>query len=983
MMAKAKVDDMEIDKKNMKRAFIVDEEISLLEEKDDLLKTKIYADNLAEAILNTPSERVFTIGVFGSWGTGKSSIIKTAQEEIKNKKIKFITYDAWKYANDSFRRMFLLKIQQELKCETDEMKRFYQSETIESEPKTYFSFRGIVVCLIAQIIALIIIKFFINIDIECNAVSIISLINLLTLICNGVLQELKIQIRKPELFAPEQFEQCFWEIVNNSFTNKNLEKLVIVIDNIDRCHNSMAYQLLIDIKSFFSDQNQDKKYNLVFVVPVDDEALRQNLFNNKSKNSIKEKEEFLRKIFNLTIKIKPHQSTELNAYAKNLNKKWKLGFNDDTIALCSKEFATNPRRIIQLFNNLTSELELYKKDGNFAKDYESAICAILILREEYKDFYNLIVKEVSKLLEYTDDRKNKNLSAFMRIAAPIFRNTKAKDLLHIINNSNAVFEQIPIEVRNSIESYDAEEVILQLGNRQRDLFVDYIKKCTGDNIKSNAGSQITNSLVFISNVFTHIEVNPTVLREFDFYFQDIYKNFIDKIDKSKLENLCKYANLLAENNLSTLKESIMSRIINIDISEGNAILEEAFIITVFSVFKSKDDSVKLKDFATKLFDKTSVYMNLSYSTEQFEYLFSDELIQSLINKLTLNSKAQERDELLWLLEKKTNIKTDTYISLFNKISGLIGQTTDKNKTQILSYIEYSYDFIKLTPDKCFENNTNINNLYSKLIFRLINNKQIDIIGECLNSLNSLNNSNNLNLVIDFIVGIYRISNLTIIIPQNNNIVSVGNKYICSKLIDLKNRGYLLRPFSYAIMTNENYSSDEFMELTEFCMQQENTNENLIKNKIDSLLNNISNKNVQESIQRLTENPELKPVFIKNIVDKGSKFINDLPKSLLDLAVKSFNKETSSSYAENIDFLSVVAKNANSDQESEIAKILTEHINKNSKNIPRIFSILQEISFSEEHNKEKIHAALLLYKNSNNNINAEQLDNLILKYDTHK
>ena len=99
----------------MKRQFIIDEEISLTET-NDILKTKVYSDNLKKVILNTPDKKVFTIGLFGSWGAGKSSIIRTAREEIENNnpKIKFITYDAWKYVNDSFRRMFLLKVQQEL-----------------------------------------------------------------------------------------------------------------------------------------------------------------------------------------------------------------------------------------------------------------------------------------------------------------------------------------------------------------------------------------------------------------------------------------------------------------------------------------------------------------------------------------------------------------------------------------------------------------------------------------------------------------------------------------------------------------------------------------------------------------------------------------------------------------------------------------------------------------------------------------------------
>ena len=97
------------------KAFIQDNE-RVLNSSNDLLKTGVYAENLVKVIENTPKNKVFTIGVFGGWGTGKSSIIRTAQEtiEAKHNKVRFITYDAWKYANDSFRRMFLLKVQQEL-----------------------------------------------------------------------------------------------------------------------------------------------------------------------------------------------------------------------------------------------------------------------------------------------------------------------------------------------------------------------------------------------------------------------------------------------------------------------------------------------------------------------------------------------------------------------------------------------------------------------------------------------------------------------------------------------------------------------------------------------------------------------------------------------------------------------------------------------------------------------------------------------------
>lgn len=128
----------------MKRQFIPDKEKSLSPE-NDFLKTGVYAKTLKQIIDNSPKNEVFTIGLFGNWGAGKSSIIETAKGQFDKQKVKFITYDAWKYANDSFRRMFLLKVQEELKLEqTPEMERFYQSENVEVKQKQVFTLRGLI-----------------------------------------------------------------------------------------------------------------------------------------------------------------------------------------------------------------------------------------------------------------------------------------------------------------------------------------------------------------------------------------------------------------------------------------------------------------------------------------------------------------------------------------------------------------------------------------------------------------------------------------------------------------------------------------------------------------------------------------------------------------------------------------------------------------------------------------------------------------------
>ena len=156
---------------------------------------------------------VFTIGLFGSWGTGKSSIIRTVQKTIEDKHndIKFITYDAWKYANDSFRRMFLLKVQQELKMQqTQEMSRFYQSETAEAEPKIAVNAKGIVIVMVLlAIISIVLFLLPISIKWQIAFPTIGTMGTFIWALLNGIFYELKISYSKPTLFAPEQFESCF------------------------------------------------------------------------------------------------------------------------------------------------------------------------------------------------------------------------------------------------------------------------------------------------------------------------------------------------------------------------------------------------------------------------------------------------------------------------------------------------------------------------------------------------------------------------------------------------------------------------------------------------------------------------------------------------------------------------------------------------------------------------------------------------------
>ena len=329
-------------------------------------------NNIYEYITKKPQ---YAILINGEWGSGKSSVLKTAQnllEATPDSKYRFVTYDAWKYAGDSFRRMFLYELQNKLGVKPTEMlNRFYDNINEDTEVKhkvnTHY---GVYYVLLLFVIGCILLVC--DNDVLKYLGFALTVITILVNLWKNSTDDLKVTVQKSRFFAPEQFEECFNEIIEGcrktsisqkvwnwiTRVEKQSDELVIVIDNIDRCHNDMAYSLLTDIKNFLGCKQQ----HLIFVIPVDVDALKKHIIN-KSKSSAEEcnqADEFLRKFFNVSLWIKPFHSDEMFEFAENLNSKYELGLQRETLSIMAREYATNPRRLIQLCNNLTIEFESFE-----------------------------------------------------------------------------------------------------------------------------------------------------------------------------------------------------------------------------------------------------------------------------------------------------------------------------------------------------------------------------------------------------------------------------------------------------------------------------------------------------------------------------------------------------------------------------------------------------------------------------------------------
>ena len=943
------------------KAFIQDRE-RVLDSANDLLKTSVYAENLVKVIENTPKNKVFTIGVFGGWGTGKSSIIRTAQDKIESthKDVKFITYDAWKYANDSFRRMFLLKVQQELKMrQTEEMSRFYQSETAEAEPKTTLSAKGVAAAVV--IVAIVsIILFLTPVDVEWKVAvpTIGTLGTFLLALLNGLFYDLKISYSKPALFAPEQFEECFKSMMGKCLKEKNwlqktwsaikdyvevgevsvvgLDELVIVIDNIDRCPSDMAYQLLTDIKTFLSNE----EYNLVFIVPVDDEALKKHLFRRWNKQTgedvNKEKEEFLRKFFNVTLRIKPHQITELLHFAHEINKENKLGYSNDTLAIVAKEFADNPRRIIQLLNNLSSDLALYEVE--FAQKYETAICAALILHEEYPTFYKEATKNLLLVSKFSEDfakdrdgNKNESLLAFMRVADVPFRQVPLDALQRIFTNTTSIFSDLPADVQKSVTTYDTAKVIEFANNNEglKTNLVDFAIEKLSTEVKYGATTQTTKWIDFLAKLFKAGLFDGSRFKSINAALSSYYKAAIPVIEDQ--DALCYLGCQMAKVGIVSLRSTIIEYL-TADKAAENANFENV-LYAYFSNFQSEQDCKEIATVVENYYLDNYIDRDIAFTDTQKKALFGDSFVTKQIGAISKTDDESHIEDVTWCIKNNSDLSSETFTTLFARFIELFGNTRGKSKDEFLTFISHLQVLFDALPTRSLTNE--LTDIYSVVTnARAIphpswpTQSQHDSHRSILDEVDE----EEAKTVTSFCYDVMRISGGSVNISATiSKLYARCKDAVIEGALKINSLGIMVKPLASTLISADNYDSTNDISILEIILTRQEDGslmlaEDTIKEKIQSLVDHANNDRVESLLKKLVTDKQIIDIVAEYVATLDSETINSLPVSIGKFAVSTFNRENAETYKDNVDFLTLVLKQGTASQKREVVRLMKAKIN---------------------------------------------------------
>jgi ABC-type dipeptide/oligopeptide/nickel transport system ATPase component len=310
---------------------------------------KQYAEALANIILK--SEPRFVVGVFGSWGSGKSTLMEAIRREVStNPQVVTVDFNAWRYEREEHLIVPLLDTLREALAQWAEAGAKRDKENIARARNAARSMRRAAQAIIA------------GLTLKLRGAGFAGPEAALDF--GKVLEKLQHEEGSPS--EPQSFYHiCFNSLkeVSEEFAGRDGQRIVVFIDDLDRCTASNSIQVLESMKLFF-----DLK-GFVFVVGLDNSVIERLITAKYSKNgssSIKGAE-YIRKIFQMQFELPQVTSQrleelmsdgQLNGLPKEQREEIRTRIRSHLETVVA-ESGINPRQVKRYINTYTLSRKAY------------------------------------------------------------------------------------------------------------------------------------------------------------------------------------------------------------------------------------------------------------------------------------------------------------------------------------------------------------------------------------------------------------------------------------------------------------------------------------------------------------------------------------------------------------------------------------------------------------------------------------------------
>lgn len=431
---------------NNNKVYFLDNEPKKDLQEGDAFGHIYYARALYEILEKTKITKSYAIGLFGILGVGKTSIINELHRLIKEGKdkkefqsynYKILKLDAWEYSEQNFRREFLLDLGERFDCRKEIRDKLITKRIIETKeaPKHDCEWYKKLSIQIGIFILFWAIFFFLLRNVGSATTSQAVLYSaLLTFFASTAtifrdnikdLFTFQTTIQETETVVyPDQFKEIFKLLIQKKAgISKENDRLIIVLDNLDRVKEEIVIQVLGAVKTFL------KEDKCIYILPCDDKGLKQHIISMRSGTDSSKRmtesqaNDYLRKFFQSTLSIRTLLTEDIDSFTDEVLAKliifdlpiYEYGEgeeekqkkdkeirrqNRDEVALVLRvAIAKNPRRIIQLANKLSANYLLVRERG---KENDQLLMNILsnlgflakvnVIEEEWPEFYSFIIE---------------------------------------------------------------------------------------------------------------------------------------------------------------------------------------------------------------------------------------------------------------------------------------------------------------------------------------------------------------------------------------------------------------------------------------------------------------------------------------------------------------------------------------------------------------------------------------------------------------
>jgi formylglycine-generating enzyme required for sulfatase activity len=376
----------------------------------DALDFKPYVETLADIIQtgNTP----LTIGVFGTWGSGKTSLMRMVKKQLPDD-FTIAWFDAWKYdKEETLWRAFLLNVLLAVEKKSGETEELKTLKTMLYRGLEFEKTGGVTIDL-AKLGAKVA-KGAIQIGL-----SFIPPLKTLTDLAKelqksgagnvtdgfeGAIQRERTKIYVEQVRSLEQFQEKFATLIQ-SYISSN--RLVVFVDDLDRCLPEKSIQVLEAIKLFLD------VTDCVFVLGVDQDVIARGIEMKYKEFSGKQSPDgqprftiegikYLEKIIQLPFQIPPVIQDDMGKFVEGLSKEWP---HKECHRVFAEGLGDNPRQIKRTVNTFLMLSKLAEKRRERLKGEVKPIrlAKVVAIQAVHPDLYNLLLKEEPRYLRELEE----------------------------------------------------------------------------------------------------------------------------------------------------------------------------------------------------------------------------------------------------------------------------------------------------------------------------------------------------------------------------------------------------------------------------------------------------------------------------------------------------------------------------------------------------------------------------------------------------